>query len=81
MRNIVILAGDAFVGKTNLVSRFVKTNNENMKNIAPTVGVEFSSKMVKLADGKRIKAQIWDTGTHIVRQLDRSSIDRSQQRR
>lgn len=51
------------MGKTNLVYRFVKTNNDNTKNIAPTVGVEFSSKMVRLADGKRIKAQIWDTGT------------------
>ena len=61
--NVVILAGDAYVGKTNLVYRFVKTNNDNTKNIAPTVGVEFSSKMVRLADGKRIKAQIWDTGT------------------
>lgn len=35
----IILAGDAYVGKTNLVYRFVKSNNDNAKNIAPTVGV------------------------------------------
>nr|BAJ98838.1 predicted protein [Hordeum vulgare subsp. vulgare] len=27
----IILAGDAYVGKTNLVYRFVKTGNENSK--------------------------------------------------
>jgi len=30
--------------------------------MGPTVGVEFHSKMLKLSDGKKIKAQIWDTG-------------------
>ena len=30
--------------------------------MGPTVGVEFHSKMMKLSDGKKIKAQIWDTG-------------------
>jgi GTPase SAR1 family protein len=71
----VILAGDAFVGKTNLVYKFIKNGNENTKNIAPTVGVEFSSKMVRLNDGKRIKAQIWDTGSSTITQLDRNNID------
>jgi len=33
----VILAGDASVGKTNLVNKYTKTNNESP--IAPTVGV------------------------------------------
>jgi GTPase SAR1 family protein len=57
------LAGDAYVGKTNLVYKFIKNvNDKNDKNIAPTVGVEFSSKLVRL-NGKNIKAQIWDTGT------------------
>lgn len=37
---IVILVGDASVGKTNIVSRIVKTNeNIGQKNIAPTIGV------------------------------------------
>ena len=70
----VILAGDAYVGKTNLVYRFVKSGTDQTKNIAPTVGVEFSSKMVRLQDGRRIKAQIWDTGTPPPIQPARSSI-------
>jgi len=61
---IVILVGDASVGKTNIVSRIVKSNeNIAQKNIAPTIGVEFASKLKKLSDGKIIKCQIWDTGT------------------
>lgn len=59
---IVILAGDANVGKTHIVYRFIKNGSEHYKNMAPTVGVEFSSKMVTLSGDKRIKVQIWDTG-------------------
>jgi GTPase SAR1 family protein len=62
------------VGKTNLVYRFVKSGTDQTKNIAPTVGVEFSSKMVRLQDGRRIKAQIWDTGNTYSTQPDRNSI-------
>lgn len=62
--DLVIVAGDASVGKTHLVYKIVKANSEiNNKNMGPTVGVEFHSKMMKLSDGKKIKAQIWDTGT------------------
>lgn len=51
------------MGKTHIVYRFIKSGTENNKNIAPTVGVEFSSKMVTLSGDRRIKVQIWDTGT------------------
>jgi GTPase SAR1 family protein len=33
------------------------------KKTVPTIGVEFETKIVTIADGSRIKAQIWDTGT------------------
>lgn len=37
---IVILVGDASVGKTNIVSRIVKSHEGiGQKNIAPTIGV------------------------------------------
>ena len=32
------------------------------KNIVPTIGVEFATKIVPLKNGDKIKAQIWDTG-------------------
>jgi len=52
------LAGDSGVGKTNVLLRYVKNTFQKSK---PTIGVEFAYKMVSSADGKRIKAQIWDT--------------------
>ena len=54
----VILIGDSSVGKTNIMSKYLKNQfNENSK---ATVGVEFGSKLFKL-NGHNINAQIWDT--------------------
>ena len=55
----VVVVGDSGVGKTNLIHRFV--NNTFNKDSKATVGVEFSSKCVKV-NNSIIKAQIWDTG-------------------
>ena len=56
---IVIIIGDAGVGKTNMIYTFDKGRKSLAIN--PTIGVEFTSKVVKLPDGRRVKAQIWDT--------------------
>ena len=54
----VVLVGDMNVGKTNIVSRYIRNEfHEDSKN---TVGVEFLSKQFKI-EGHNIKAQIWDT--------------------
>lgn len=57
------MAGDTSVGKTNLVQRFSKTSPVDQKSntIAPTIGVEFSTRIVELENHRKIKAQIWDT--------------------
>ena len=54
----IILIGDSGVGKTNILSKFIK--NEFEEKLKPTVGVEFGSKNFTI-DGNLIKAQIWDT--------------------
>ena len=54
----VILIGDSGVGKTNIMSKFLK--NQFMENSKATVGVEFGSKLFNIENHK-IKAQIWDT--------------------
>ena len=51
---IVILVGDTGVGKTHLLSRYIK--NELPKNKYPTIGVEFATKGVTLKAGGTIKA-------------------------
>ena len=55
----IILVGDTGVGKTHLLSRYIKGSLP--KNKHPTIGVEFATKPVPLKTGGTVKAQIWDT--------------------
>lgn len=55
----IVLVGDSGVGKSSLISRF--TTNEFSLESKPTIGVEFASRNIVTADGKVVKAQIWDT--------------------
>ena len=54
----VVLVGDSSVGKTNIMSKYLK--NEFHEDSKATVGVEFGSKQFTV-DGHQVKAQIWDT--------------------
>lgn len=53
-----MLIGDSGVGKSNLLLRF--TRNEVDLNSKTTIGVEFATRSIPIAD-KIVKAQIWDT--------------------
>jgi len=56
----LVLVGDATVGKTHLLSRYVKGTLPTTQ--AETLGVEFGTRTVELpAGGGTAKAQIWDT--------------------
>ena len=55
----LVLVGDMNVGKTFLLSRYVK--GQVPKSTGPTIGVEFATKTVALPGGGTVKAQIWDT--------------------
>ncbi|XP_952155.1 GTP-binding protein, Rab-family, putative [Theileria annulata] len=55
----IILLGDATVGKSHLLCRYIKGNLPIQSKA--TIGVEFATKTVPLASGGSIKAQIWDT--------------------
>ena len=55
----ITLIGDAGVGKTFLLSRYI--NDELPRKKGPTIGVEFATKAICLANGGIVKAQIWDT--------------------
>ena len=54
----VVLVGDSFVGKTNIMSKYLK--NEFHEDSKATVGVEFGSRQFNI-EGHSIKAQVWDT--------------------
>eukprot|EP00922_Rhytidocystis_sp_ex-Travisia-forbesii_P055343 GHVS01081949.1.p1 GENE.GHVS01081949.1~~GHVS01081949.1.p1 ORF type:complete len:251 (+),score=49.55 GHVS01081949.1:216-968(+) len=55
----IILVGDATVGKTHLLSRYIRGTLP--KSPKATIGVEFATRTVPLAVGGTVKAQIWDT--------------------
>ena len=55
---IVILTGDAGVGKSNFLLRYVSGTYESLP---VTIGVEFAYKVAFLSNKTKVKAQIWDT--------------------
>ena len=58
----ILILGDSFVGKTNMLKRFLHNDFDSTNK--ETVGVEFDSKNITLGEnGKEeiVKAQIWDT--------------------
>ena len=55
----IVLVGEAAVGKTHLLSRYIKGTLP--KNPTSTIGVEFATRTVTLPSGGTVKAQIWDT--------------------
>lgn len=54
----IIIIGDSGVGKTNILSRYIK--NSFSFDTRSTVGVEFGAKKVEV-NGYKVKNQIWDT--------------------
>ena len=54
-----IVIGTTGVGKSSILSRFLRNKFDSM--FAHTVGVELESRMVDMGAGKMVKLQIWDT--------------------
>ncbi|KAJ3757111.1 ras-domain-containing protein [Lentinula raphanica] len=67
-----IITGDAAVGKSSLLIRL--TDQRFLANPDPTLGVEFGSKLITIAEeNKVVKLQCWDTaGTESFRSITRS---------
>lgn len=57
--NSVILVGDMGVGKTCLISKYVRGVFPTTP--LPTIAVEFATKIIQLKEGGYVKCQIWDT--------------------
>uniref|UniRef100_A0AC34GTM4 Uncharacterized protein n=1 Tax=Panagrolaimus sp. ES5 TaxID=591445 RepID=A0AC34GTM4_9BILA len=55
----VVVAGDASVGKTSLLSKFLF--NIFVQDYNFTVGIDFHSKIVNLKSGEAVRLQLWDT--------------------
>ena len=57
---LVIMIGDTGVGKTHLLSRYVKGLLPR-HNIS-TIGLAFATKMIHLSGNRKIQVNFWDTG-------------------
>lgn len=53
----ILLIGDSGVGKSSLLLSFISSSVEDL---APTIGVDFKIKLLKVG-GKKLKLTIWDT--------------------
>ncbi|XP_078342363.1 ras-related protein Rab-7L1-like [Oculina patagonica] len=54
----VIIIGDATVGKTSFVQRYVHSHPR--REYKPTVGVDFALKVIKMSDDVTVRLQLWD---------------------
>jgi small GTP-binding protein len=54
----ILLIGNAFVGKTLIVQKFI--DNTFSKSTVSTIGVDLQSKVIDI-NGKKVKYLIWDT--------------------
>lgn len=55
----VILVGDISVGKSSLLTKYVK--GVFPTSPLPTIAIEFATKIIQLREGGYVKAQLWDT--------------------
>ena len=54
----ILLLGDTRVGKSAILLKY--HNNEFMENMAPTIGIDFKTKQLKIGENN-VRLQIWDT--------------------
>jgi len=55
----LVLVGDCSVGKSSILYRF--SENRFITNYNPTIGVDFSSKIIDFNNGTKVKLLVWDT--------------------
>jgi len=61
----IVFVGDQGVGKSSIISRFIKNEFDQSHNVPPwlpqpTVGIDFVSKNLSIND-KSVRLQLWDT--------------------
>jgi len=54
----IIIVGDSGVGKSSIIEKFCY--NKFITSQAPTLGCEFTSKIITSKDSKRFKLVLWD---------------------
>jgi small GTP-binding protein len=60
----ILLIGNATVGKSSLLRRFVE-GKYSTDYYSATVGIDYKRKVVKLTEKAAVKLQIWDTAGQV----------------
>ena len=55
----VVLIGESGVGKTSIISRYISNSFNPLQN--PTTASSYTSKIVEIENGKKVKFELWDT--------------------
>lgn len=55
----LVLIGDCSVGKSSILCRF--SDSRFLPNYNPTIGVDFSSRIIEYTNSTKVKLLIWDT--------------------
>ena len=56
----IMLVGDSNVGKTSIMQAFCNPNQQEFRNVKPTIGLDYSERTVSIK-GKDVLVQLWDT--------------------
>lgn len=54
----IIVVGDSGVGKTSFLNRYIYGNFNKVPN--PTIGCDFSMRVISNFEGKSLRLQLWD---------------------
>ena len=70
----LIIVGAEHVGKSNIVSKFLK--EPHLRDYSPTIGVEFHTRITQIDPHKWVKFSLWDTsGQTMFRSLIETFFD------
>ncbi|KAI6209201.1 Ras-related protein Rab [Aphelenchoides besseyi] len=58
----IIVVGNVAVGKTSLIQKYVRNSVD--QQYKPTIGVDFSTKLIQTNDGTLVRLQYWDCSGH-----------------
>ncbi|KAI6173723.1 Ras-related protein Rab [Aphelenchoides besseyi] len=64
----IIVVGNVAVGKTSLIQKYVRNSVD--QQYKPTIGVDFSTKLIQTNDGTLLSLEIWGSGLEFILRVE-----------